>query len=243
MYERIKNVFRIIHNSKQWQKENYNQLKELEWAHIYHDSIRGKKWLEEMPLNVGRWAGNYAFFYILNRVLTQHKPKSIIEFGLGESSKFISVFIENYLKNSKHLIIEHSQEWANAFKADFNLSVNSKIRVHNLVKRQVKGVEINAYSNLEEIAGQKFDLYIIDGPFVSKNFSRYDILDLAKKLTSNDDFIIIFDDYQRHGEQQTVKDLLELFRQNNIIVYEAIYSGNKSLAVLATAKYKYATSY
>ena len=28
------------------------QTKELEWAHIYHDSIRGKEWLEKLPLNV-----------------------------------------------------------------------------------------------------------------------------------------------------------------------------------------------
>ena len=35
-------------------KENLLQTKELEWAHIYHDSIRGKEWLENLPLNVGR---------------------------------------------------------------------------------------------------------------------------------------------------------------------------------------------
>ena len=43
--------------------------KEIEWAHVYHDSIRGVKWIENQPLNIGRWAGNYTFFYLLNRVL------------------------------------------------------------------------------------------------------------------------------------------------------------------------------
>ena len=47
---------------------NFLHTKEIEWAHIYHDSIRGKKPIEELGLNIGRWAGNYSFFYVLNRI-------------------------------------------------------------------------------------------------------------------------------------------------------------------------------
>lgn len=32
----------------------YLQLLELEWAHIYHDSIRGRPHMEQLALNIGR---------------------------------------------------------------------------------------------------------------------------------------------------------------------------------------------
>ena len=85
---------------------NHIQSKELEWAHIYHDSIRGKKHIENLSLNIGRWAGNYSFFYVLNRILNDYKPEKILDLGLGESSKLISTYLEHYLPNSTHTIVE-----------------------------------------------------------------------------------------------------------------------------------------
>ena len=89
-----------------------HQSLEIEWAHVYHDSIRDKPYLQNLSLNIGRWAGNYAFFYLLNRILFETKPKRILELGLGESSKLISVYIENILVNSEHLIFEHNSTQA-----------------------------------------------------------------------------------------------------------------------------------
>ena len=40
--------------------------REMEWANYYHDSIRGIDFIEKLNLNIGRWAGNYTFFYLLN---------------------------------------------------------------------------------------------------------------------------------------------------------------------------------
>lgn len=222
---------------------NNAQLKELEWAHIYHDSIRGKKWLQDLPINVGRWAGNYSFFYVLSRILAEYYPKSIIEFGLGESSKMISTYIDNYLKESQHLIIEQSQEWADAFNTNFRLSDNSKIKVFNMLVKQVKGKYTNGYEGIEKLKNEKFDLYIVDGPFGSKNYSRYDIVSLVSTLTSDDEFIIIIDDYQRKGEQQTTEDIDEIFKSKNICIHKKVYEGNKSSIVLATNKYKFAASF
>lgn len=240
IYKRLKN---LVKENKKWHKLNHSQLKELEWAQVYHDSIRGNKWLQDLPLNIGRWAGNYPFFYVLNRILMEYKPKSIIEFGLGESSKFISTFLDNYLKDSKHLIIEQSNEWNNFFLQNFTLSTNSEVKVLSLVKKEVKGFETNGYDDIEKLQNKKFDLYIVDGPFGSKNYSRYDILDLANTLTSKDDFIIIMDDFQRKGEQQTTADLEKLFNSKNINIYQKAYIGNKSLMVITSEKYKYAASY
>ena len=56
-----------------------DQNEELLWAEIYHDSIRGKGELENLSLNIGRWAGNYSFFYVLHRILDTWKPGRILD--------------------------------------------------------------------------------------------------------------------------------------------------------------------
>jgi 16S rRNA G966 N2-methylase RsmD len=233
----------IIQENSDNQKKLLLQSQELEWAHVYHDSIRGKQWLENLPLNIGRWAGNYAFFYVLNRILNDFKPKAILELGLGESTKFVSKYLDNYLLDSKHLVIEQDENWKNIFKENFTLSNRSEIVVCTLEKAIVKGFETNAYHNFEHAVKGEFDLYLIDGPFGSSHYSRYDIMKLANNFEAENQFIIVMDDYNRHGEKETIADLLSLLKSKNINVFHNSYTGNKSVMVIATEKYKYATSF
>lgn len=218
------------------------QNAELEWAHIYHDSIRGKKWLDDLPLNIGRWAGNYAFFYVLNRILNDYKPKKIVEFGLGESSKFISTYIENFLTDSTQLIIEHDSKWINNFKTNFSLSERSTIEIHDLSKINIKGKDTSIYKNIEKSINSAFDLYIVDGPFGNRYYSRYNIVDLAASFNKTHDFIIIFDDVHRKGDLQSFLELKNSLNQNGFKIYSKIYSGNKDLGVIATEQYRFVSS-
>jgi len=218
------------------------QTKEVEWAAIYHDSIRGKKWLEELPLNIGRWAGNYSFFYVLNRILNDYQPKKILELGLGESSKVISAYLDNYLIESTHLIIEQDEKWATAFNQKFTLSKNSTIKVLPLEQQEVNSFKVNGYTNFAEEISETFDFYLVDGPFGSEHFSRYDIISLVKKFTPIQQFIILFDDTNRKGEFETCKEIKSILEQNKINFYEGYYEGVKGSTIIATERYKYATS-
>ncbi len=238
----IKRIKSTIKNCLKLQKLSYLQVKEIEWAHIYHDSIRGNKPLEDLSLNIGRWAGNYTFFYILNRILKDYRPKSILEFGLGESSKFISIVLDNYLLECNHTIVEHDKNWQKLFLNQFKLSDRSEIKILKLLEKEIKGYKSNGYENIDSIIKQKFDLYIIDGPFGSEHYSRYDIVNIAKGFSKKDEFIIIMDDYDRIGESETVNVLLDLFNKNNIKIYKKAYVGNKSVCVIATDRYRYITS-
>lgn len=238
----INRLKRLVAEYRKNHKNEMALLQELDWANVYHDSIRGKVCLQNLPLNIGRWAGNYTFFYILNRVLSDCKPKSIIELGLGESSKFISVFLDNYLQQTRHLVIEQNAIWYENFTQNFRLSKHTEVKISHVVSKKVNGVETMGYENIRETIQGKFDLYVIDGPIGSKHYSRYDIVELAKAFTEDDDFIIIMDDYNRLGEQETVSDLLLVFKENNISVHTAVYKGSKSVMVIATDKYKYLSS-
>lgn len=241
--KKIKRIIkRVINENREFHKTNLLQLKELEWAHIYHDSIRGKKGLENLPLNIGRWAGNYSFFYVLNRILSDYKPKNILEFGLGESSKFVSTFLENELLQTNHHIIEQDEQWYQSFKNNYQLSSRSKVTICPLIKKTVLSYEVNSYNGLKEVIQQKYDLYIVDGPFGSKHYSRYDIVAIANSFDENDEFIILIDDYNRKGERETTSELIKVLKSKNINLHVATYEGNKQIALLATEKYKYVTS-
>ncbi|MHB8092078.1 MAG: hypothetical protein ACYDH8_10855 [Syntrophales bacterium] len=218
------------------------QAQELMWAHIYHDSIRGKKWLEELSIYPGRWAASYSFLYVLVRILADYQPKKIIEFGLGETSKIISKFIENGLTEVKHVIIEQSRDWSNGFVSRFPLSQNSQIIQLEVTEKIVNQFIVKSYNGIDGIINEIFDLYIIDGPLGSDRYSRYDICLLAQKFQPKDEFMVILDDYQRAGEQDTIRDLVELLRDKGINIYTGIYSGIKDQFVIGTEKYRYISS-
>jgi endo-alpha-1,4-polygalactosaminidase (GH114 family) len=214
--------------------------REAKWANVYHDSIRDKRWLDEVAIYPGRWAVNYSMLYLIVRILQLFKPERIIEFGLGESSKLISKFIDNELQNTKHLILEESKEWTENFTSRFTLSQNSEIMHMDIVRKKISGFNVNCYKDIEEKINEKFDLYIIDGPTALRHYSRYDICWLAEKFSPEDEFIIIMDDYNRKSEKRSVRDLLRILKKKNLPVHTWEYDGSKSQFLIATKKYCYA---
>lgn len=243
MWNKYKKRFKALVEEN---RANHKALKlsnlELEWAHIYHDSIRGIAFLQDLPLNVGRWAGNYTFFYVLHRILSDYQPKTILEFGLGESTKMIDAYIKYRLKESEHLILEQSSEWEQAFKKRVMLSNNSKISILPLIEKTVEGFQTLCYQDIDTVITKPYNLYVIDGPLGSPRYSRFDIVYVTAHLTKNDAFIIILDDYNRKAEQDTYQYLLQQFKAKGISVVGATYQGNKTVAVMASEHYKFVTT-
>lgn len=246
MITKIKNLINEYRSNHKYIKSKLHEVqlqnKELEWAHIFHDSIRGKEWLEELPLNVGRWAGNYSFFYILNRILNDFQPKAILDLGLGESSKFISAFLNNQLLESLHTIVEQDADWVANFQKTNSLSQRSKIVCCPLVTTEVNGFLSNVYKDFNTKIIDKFDLIIVDGPFGSDRFSRYDVVSLIERMEATDEFIILIDDTHRKGEQDTLHDIICKLKVKKLAFSIGHYHGTKSNTIIATKKYKLATS-
>jgi hypothetical protein len=242
MFRPIKNIKSILIEFFNSDRKQLEQLTELEWAHIYKETIRGRKWLEELGISPGRWAGNYSFLYILTRVLIDYKPSRILEFGLGESSKLISACISNELQSSNHVVLEQSAEWIETFKTRYKLANNTSILHLPLIEISVNNYLVNSFKGIE-VVKDSFELYIVDGPFGSDRYSRYDICLLAANFSEGDEFIIIIDDYNRIGEKDTANALLEIFQKKGINVVTGVYSGNKSQIIIATERYKYSTTF
>lgn len=242
MLDKIQNLRNFLRDTVKFQTESLALSRENEWAHIYHDSIRGKEFIQNLSLNVGRWAGNYSFFYILNRILSDYRPKGILDLGLGESSKFISAYLTHYLIDSHHTVVEQDLDWIEAFSERFTLSESSKIIHCPIVETQLKGFTTLSYQNFEEKVTEDYDLFIVDGPFGSDRFSRFDIVSLVQKFEKGKEFILMIDDSHREGEQDTIKEICLILTKKGIGFYKADYSGNKQNTVIASEKFRFSTS-
>ncbi len=237
-------ISQLIENQNQI-KEELNSLSrkedELLKAIIFNNTIADSKWLKFKSFSPGGWAVDYAFLYTLYRVLNDIHPVSILEFGLGQSSKLIHQYT-NFYEEVNAITCEHDSEWINFFKN--HMDGDYKI---NIKKVELKEVEYNtkktlSYKNIAtEFHNEKFDLIVVDAPFGSVRYSRSQILAFAKnKLT--DSFCIIIDDYEREGEKETVNELMNILDGKGIKYSKTIYSGSKQHFLICNEKLRFLTS-
>ena len=190
------------------------QNKELLKASMFNNSIVNCEWLKYKNFSPGGWAVDYAFLYTLYRVLEGMKPKSILEFGLGESSKLIHQYV-NFHSNVSAITGEHDAEWIDFFLNSMAIKYDINIKMLELEDVIYKDENTISYKNIEqEFKNNLFDLIVIDAPFGwGKKYARPQILGLAKN-NLRESFCIIIDDYDRDGEKNIVKDLIFLISED-----------------------------
>ena len=212
------------------------QTAELYYANLLHDSTKGSAWLKDQAFSLYGWAANYSFIYLLFRILDKTAPQNILEFGLGQTTKVTSQYIAYKNPTAMLNVCEHSSEWINLYKPELPKKSHIKIRHLNLKYFKYEGQKNDKYRDLDTIAhGQKFDLIIIDGPTGGgKNFPRSNIVDIVKGKNLADDFIIIFDDGDRPGEQLTIAKTKEELKKQKIDFVEFERNALKTQYVLTS---------
>ena len=65
--------------------------RENEWAAIFNNTIHDSTWLKDRSFSPGRWAVGYQFLYVMYRILNEIKPERILELGLGQSTRMLSM--------------------------------------------------------------------------------------------------------------------------------------------------------
>lgn len=123
-------------------------VREIYWSNIWHDTIRGIPWLENMPsISPGRWAVGYNYLYVMTRILNDKNPKSVLELGLGASSTLISQYFNYIEKNMmdtqspsqyNYLIAEHNDDWINFYTLSHPLPSNCIIAKQKMVKKSLQ---------------------------------------------------------------------------------------------------------
>ena len=221
--------------------------KENGWANVFHDAIRGSKWLgEDVSFAPGRWAMGYPGLYATFCVLDNMKPESILELGLGQSTKMMASYAQNIGKNVSHSVVEQDSEWIDSFSRNNDVS---KMNIVNLnLKEEKFDLEENGIASVytydgfvDEFSGRQFDFILIDGPWGSDYFSRIDVVKIMPDCLK-DDFVIIMDDSERAGEARTVQMICDTLADSNIQYFTGVYEGEKNTTVITSAKYKFLCS-
>lgn len=214
---------------------------EAVWSEIFISTINNCSWLKDRSFSPGRWAVGYPYLYVMFRILNEFKPKSILELGLGQSTKMIAQFAEAH-KEVKHYIVEQDNSWVNFFTKDFQLPDNSEIVLLDYDFISYKGTEkVRVYKNFSSMFGNmQFDFISIDGPFGADmtHYSRIDILELLPNCLSKN-FIIMLDDYNRLPEQNTGIEIDNILKKNGIAFKSGIYSGDKDIKVWCSSNLSY----
>ena len=228
------------------QKLNYTERKcsETLWAEIFNNTIASSEWLVNRSFSLGRWAIGYPCAYVLYRVIDELHPNKILELGLGQSTKIISQYTR-YYNPDKHIVIEHDPEWISFFSKNYSLPDETEIIQCPLMNDSYKEQNgIRQFQNFSQAVGsEKYDLIMIDAPFGGdmKEYARVDVL---KKMPQclEESFVIIFDDCNREGEQNTFYEMVKVLEDANIDYKVGTYSGDKIIKVICSVDNSFVTS-
>jgi hypothetical protein len=178
-------------------------------------------------------AASYGLLYLLFRTLDELEPGNIVEFGSGQTT----LLIDRIKKpGTSHVCYEHSPEW-HASIAPRLTSCDYRLRA--LEEQTIDGRRVSWYSGVEP---RSFDLLVIDGPPGTDRFSRFGCVDLIRSRVS-DDFLIIIDDVQRRGEQDTAAHVVDLLRNRGLAFRVNQLRARTTQTVIAGGRFIAATYY
>jgi len=209
---------------------------------LFSQAIQDCPWLKSKGFSISYfgWSMDALALHNLFRILEDVKPKNILEFGLGQSSKIIHQYADFYKINA--LTIEHDKDWIDYIKTHAS-QINFNILQEDLEEVVINGIKTLSYRNSKEWveAGEGDDiLIVVDGPFGQDHYSRPQVLDFVLKLGKN--FCIFMHDAERSGEQETLSLLCEKLSQNGIEFLRKDYGYVRQHTVICSKSWKFLTS-
>ncbi len=199
----------------------------------YLDIARRTSWLDDVPMSSPKGGtASFSLLYILLTILRDEKLDTILELGVGQSTKLFSQYVKNYKK--KLTSIDDDEFWLNMTieKGDYIEPVYAK-----LSPRVVNDIQIDWYDC--DRPSLVADLVLIDGPKAFSKSIKYNRLGVLSWLPDilNDEFIIVVDDVNREGEDFLVKKIIEKCKYKDIVVKSRKIVGRNSQFIIATEKY------
>lgn len=179
---------------------------------------------------VGAAAG-YSLMYLLARILTELPVDSVVELGSGQSTLLV-----DRLKRpqTRHVCYENDPTWHAMLAPRL---VGCDYRLRELVDRNVSGIMTRTYRELD--AGD-FDLLLVDGPNGTDRLSRFGCMDLIA-ANRRREFILVFDDSGRPGEQSTIAEVARWLSRSGIDYKSNTLSGRTQQTVITTPQFRAAS--
>lgn len=167
--------------------------REAKYATMFNESFR-KRTGESPAFYPTAGAANYSLLYTIMRCVTELPVSRLLELGMGQSTILLDALEVNAVS------VDHEAGWVERIAEQ----VKHPCIHASLVDRDVHGYVVPSY----DFVPSKFDMALVDGPQGTKRRSRWCALDVLDKCL-DDEFIVIFDDAARRGEQDTIREFLE----------------------------------
>ena len=87
-----KSVEKIISKAGQIISREDRLQKEIYYSVLFNQVTQNSPWLNDKSFAPGRWAVDYCFLYTMYRALEVVRPKSILDIGLGQTTKMLSQY-------------------------------------------------------------------------------------------------------------------------------------------------------
>ena len=156
-----------------------------------------------------RSAANYSLLYLILRVVTELPVRRVLELGCGQTTLLLDDLMR--CRALDITTLEHDPVWATRIQG----RVTHRVSQAALVERTVHGMACPAYDVAPGDVRGPIDLMIVDGPPGSARRSRWVTLEYVDALLQRD-FVIIFDDAQRKGEQETIAAVLDFLNARGV---------------------------
>lgn len=186
--------------------------------------------IDEVFYPVGA-AASYSLLYLLTRVMSELPVKAVVEMGSGQSTVLLDKLLPD---DGSHQAYEQDSDWASRIGARVK---RSKV-THSPIATQA--FEGQTYSGLSAIAVAPFDLLLVDGPNGTDHLSRFDCVPLIAAHPGTE-FIVIIDDANRPGEQETIAALTALLCKRGIDFKLNYLHGRNTHAVITTPRFRAAS--
>jgi hypothetical protein len=184
--------------------------------------------LENEYFGIGS-AANYSYLYLISRIVGELNVKNILELGAGESTRLLNSM--STVRDINITTLEEDKVWAERIAS----KVSHQIVHAPLSNYSVFGKLTKGYGNV--LHGEKFDMMLIDGPIGTRRNSRFCSIEYVFKNLSINNFVIVLDDVNRKGEQDTLKAILEELDSRSIQYQYKVKKSVKFQAVIASGRF------
>ena len=230
------------------EKINCCTMPMLFWMEHYRNMAEDVQWLKKKAALVETGISaevDYAFLYVLLRILDEYHPKNILEFNFGQATKIVAQYAAENLAN--HTVLEHDCRRVEHFIHCWSLN-GSGTTIHGSELIVIRSPWGNGwgFSNFQQnVENQKYNMILLKCPFV-KGLENKPHVDIMMKLPDllDDDFAILMD----HIEDEECNKIFTSIRK--VLVVKGIsYIGKefsslgRRVGLLVSENWKYVEEY
>lgn len=179
-------------------------------------------------------AANYSLLYLILRIGVEFRPDSVLDVGAGQSSLLWAMLQRRGLVGEV-LTLENDPEWGDRIAAQ----VTHEVLVTPLCPRMIGKREVTTYDWTAARERRRFDVILCDGPRGTPRHSRFGVMAMLEDLPR--DFVLILDDAEREGEQDTVSAIHARLQANKVDYGVGVVRAAKTQVVFAGGRFLPAT--